>query len=111
MLEDHGEMFWGEWAKADISAKLNAKYSTFFSHFHHHLNGPEMYIKAKSCAFPGPYPPYDDVQLCNVVLPVMNEREVQIIVKICNSVKYSYDFLGDNTKLIILVNIRNSVNI
>ena len=90
---------WGEWAEADITAKLNAKDTALFSHFPH-LNHPEMYIKSRSCTFPGPYPPYNDVQLCNVVLPVMNERGLQFVVTIYDSEKYSYGMLGDDTKLL-----------
>ena len=59
----------GAWATFDlVSAKLTEKDSDIFSSFPSILNNPEMYIKAKVNAFPAPVHPYQDIQLCDVVL-------------------------------------------
>ena len=59
----------GAWAKFDLfSVKLTEKTLDFFSNPPSILSNPETYIKAKSNAFLAPVPPYQDVQLCDVVL-------------------------------------------
>ena len=70
----------GVWAKFDlVLANLTEKDSGFFSHFHKVLNKPEMYIKAKSHAFPAPVPPYQHIQLCDVILALQNERKMTFV--------------------------------
>ena len=66
----------GQWSKADLVAQCNIVDSRIFAH---KLSHPEIYLNAKSYTFPGFLPPYDYVQLCDVVIPTMNSSEQEYV--------------------------------
>ena len=79
----------GAWAKFDlVSVKVTEKDSDFFSNFVSILNNPEVYIKAKSSAFPAPVPPYQDIQLCDVMLALQKYSEMRFVKSLCDTFKY-----------------------
>ena len=46
-----------------------------------------MYIKAKSMTFPTPVPPYQDIQLCNVMPALQNDSEMRYVKSLFDTFK------------------------
>ena len=91
----------GQWSKADLVAQCNIVDWRFFACFAHKLSYPEIYLKEKSYAFPGFLPPYDYVQLCDVVIITMNSSELEYVKQECDRYKYHITVICD-TKLLQL---------
>ena len=69
----------GVWAMFDlVSVKLIQKESDFLK-FPRILKNPEMYIKAKSIAFPAYLPPYQDIQFSDVMCALHNNSEKRFV--------------------------------
>ena len=79
----------GAWAKFDlISAKLTRKDSDFFSTLPSTLKNPEIYIKARSIAFPAYRHPHQKIQLCDVMVALQNDIEMGFVKFLCETFKY-----------------------
>ena len=82
------EETWEEHGQFDlVSAKLTEK-DWLFSNFPSILSNQEMCIKAKSNAFPAPVPPYQDIQLCDVMLALQNDSKMKFVKSLCDTFKY-----------------------
>ena len=78
----------GAWAKFDlISAKLTRKDSNFFSKLPSTLRNPELYIKARSIAFPAYRHPHQKIQLCYVMVALQNDIEMSYVRFLCETFK------------------------
>ena len=79
----------GAWAKFDlVSVKRTKKDSNFFSKFPSILKNPEMYIQAKSIAFPAYLPPYQDIQFCDVMLALQKDSEMRFVKSLSDTFKH-----------------------
>ena len=47
-----------------------------------------MHTKAKSIAFPAPVPPYQDIQLYDVMLALQNDSKMRFVKSLCDTFKY-----------------------
>ena len=86
----------GAWAKFDlISAKLTRKDSDFFSKLPSTLKNPELYIKARSIAFPAYRCPHQKIQLCEVMVALQNDIEMSFVKSLCDTFKYDCKISGE----------------
>ena len=86
----------GAWAKYDlISAKLTRKDSDFFSKLLSTLRNPEIYIKARSIAFPAYQCPHQKIQLCDVMVALQNDIEMSFVKSLCDTFKYDCKISGE----------------
>ena len=86
----------GAWTKFDlISAKLTRKDSDFFSKLPSTLKNPELYIKARSIAFPAYRHPHQKIQLCEVMVALQNDIEMSFVKSLCDTFKYDCKISGE----------------
>ena len=80
----------GAWVKFDLVSEKLTKKDSDFSKFPSILQNPKMYIKAKSFAFPAYLHPYQDIQLCDVMLALQNDSVMRFVKSLCDILMYDY---------------------
>ena len=86
----------GAWEKFDlISAKLTRQDLDFFSKLPSTLKNPEIYIKARSIAFPGYRCPHQKIQLCDVMVALQNDNEISFVKSLCDTLKHDCKISGE----------------
>ena len=52
------------------------------------MKNPEMFLKAKGHAIPAPLPPDPPTQMCEVMLALHNDTEMQFVKSRCDIMNY-----------------------